>query len=94
VAALFVLALIQVKYELDLWPYDKRYFKGLLATITTVTIILLVRLIPMPIFFFVALIFLFSIITFAGILILLGLDGEDIELVRLVQLRVHQVLIG
>ena len=94
VAGLFVLALIQVKYELDLWPYDKRYFKGLLATITTVTIILLVRLIPMPIFFFVALIFLFSIITFAGILILLGLDGEDIELVRLVQLRVHQVLIG
>ena len=85
---LYLLGLLQAKSILEIWPYDKRYVKGLIAAVLTIGALLLLRTLKIPsptlnLFLTVAL----SIGVSGAALLLLGLDTEDLQFIRLV--RVH-----
>lgn len=89
VGGLFFLALFQVKRSLGIWPYDIRYFKGFLAGGLIIGVLLLVRILLMipqnPYHLF--LVCLMSYIIFGSTLIVLGLDNEDLQFLRLLRGR-------
>ena len=83
IAGLFLSGLFVVRYSLGLWPYDRRYFKGLLATALTTGVLLLLRSANFSqsisgLSLFSAI----SIATFGATLYLLGLDPEDHVLIN------------
>lgn len=78
VALLSLVGLFQVKRLLDLWPYDRRYLKGLLATGVAIVGLTLVRLVlPGTTLFDLFVISAAAGILFFGALLLVGLDDED-----------------
>lgn len=86
ISGLFLGGLFQVKRLLGLWPYDYRYLKVLLSTVLTVAALFLLRFTAgvSPVFNLL-LTTTVSGIVFGGTLILLGLDGEDKEFIRLIR---------
>ncbi len=74
--------LIAIKSTLGLWPYDRRYVKGLLATAATVTGLFFIR--PHGISMLVIRLGLRGVIAtviFAAVLLATGLDSEDRQVV-------------
>lgn len=88
VSGLFLLGLFQVKRELGIWPYDRRFIKGMNSTIITILALILLNQFdfPKPA---VSLIFTItvSVGVFAGFLLIFGLDLEDMEFVRSIKTR-------
>jgi O-antigen/teichoic acid export membrane protein len=88
ISGLYLAGLFQVRCSLQLWPYDSRYLKGLLATALAVAALFLLRLAPID---SAALTLLLTVTVsgsvFGGTLLLLGLDAEDQEFIRLIQTR-------
>ena len=86
ITGLFLAGIWQSRQRLGIWPYDKRYLKGLAATGATLVGLLLWRQwIQLPEIPYLILMFIFSGCLFLSILLLLGLDDEDDALVALFQ---------
>jgi O-antigen/teichoic acid export membrane protein len=91
VVGLFSLGLYQVKRLLGIWPYDRRYFKGVLATALAVGALFLLRAFeldsPALSLFLTATV---STGVFVAALILSGLDAEDREFIGLIRSRLRK----
>jgi O-antigen/teichoic acid export membrane protein len=90
-STLNIIGLLQTKNYLHLWPYDRRYIKGLLAFL----VVFIVMNMP-PIhgltstlggLIFVSMI---SVSLFFIVLYLMKFDSEDRELIKLIQTRIFQ----
>jgi O-antigen/teichoic acid export membrane protein len=87
-SGLYLTGLFTVRRLLGLWPYDRRYLKGLWATILAAAALLALRFaaVGSP-----ALTLLLTVAVssgaFGGTLLLLGLDAEDQEFIRLIHAR-------
>ena len=86
---LCAICLIMARSSLKIWPYDRRYAKGLLATAVASVALVLLRLLPVssPDLFLLATIFASGSV-FCITLIGLGLDAEDKEFLHLIVSRV------
>jgi O-antigen/teichoic acid export membrane protein len=88
VSGLFIAAIIFAKVALGMRPYDRRYLKGLAATLVTTAALLLVRNVgvsPAPLKALITLVVASGV--FAGTLWLAGLDAEDREFMQLLVAR-------
>jgi O-antigen/teichoic acid export membrane protein len=92
IGAMFVIGLIQVKRSLGIWPYDRRYLKGLVAAASSVAIWVLLRttVTGSP--------FLNLLLSgaaygavYPAVLLLQGLDAEDIEFLRSIGARLRRL---
>ena len=90
VSSIFLFGLLAVRRKLGLWPYDRRYRKGLLAAALTIgALVVLQQLLIDSAFLQLLATGLVSVGVFGSTLILLGLDQEDKEFVRLLRRRLH-----
>ena len=85
IALLSVASIFMARRFLNLWPYDGRYWKGVLATGVASAGLLLLRLLPFtsPGLLLTAAVFVSGCL-FSGVLLGLGLDPEDKEFIRLI----------
>lgn len=87
-SVLFFWGLFQVKRRLGIWPYDRRYLKGLLATALTAMALLLLRWADIDFAVLnVALGLVIAHAVFVLTLVVLGLDTEDKEIAQSVWAR-------
>jgi len=77
-------ALFQVRSLMNLWPYDRRLWKGALsAGISAGMILLLLRLVPMQSFLQITVAAVVAVGVFLLSLWVLKLDQEDVRVLRL-----------
>ena len=89
VGGMFLIGLFQVKRLLGIWPYDRRYLKGLSATVLVVCALVLLRPVLAGIGALgLILMFVASGGLFVIMLLLMGLDDEDRDFLRLLRARV------
>lgn len=88
IAGMFTCAIFVGKRELNLLPYDRRYWKGLVAAAMAVGALLLLRQINIssPLLN-VAAVCTVATTVFAAVLLLGGLDEEDWDFIKLVRKR-------
>lgn len=92
IAGVYILGLFEVRRTLDLWPYDRRYLKGLLSGIITFGLLwLLVQTVSIGNMVSILLVSAVSAGSFFGLLYLLGFDTEDREILTLVWRRVRNL---
>ena len=77
VGGLFAIALLIVYRIHNIWPYDRRYVKGILAAVVTAGLLLVIRLLHLPSTANLLLTTAVAAAGFFGILLGLGLDPED-----------------
>ena len=94
IGGLYIAGLTQVKLILGLWPYDRRYLKGLFATgVALASLILEDWIIKFSGATFLTIIYsITSLVVFWITLILLGLDSEDREFIRILSTRIRNLL--
>ena len=91
ITLLYVGGLIRMYFTLRLWPYDRRYLKGLVATAATIVSLFALRLLPLnSAFVELILTAIVSIGVFFGMLLLQGLDQEDRQFIALFQSRLRR----
>ncbi len=83
VGLMFVIALIQAKRELSVWPYDRRFLKGLYgASVATLALVIL-SLLPTEYALLEAALFVVTALTvFFATLLVVGLDEEDGDVIK------------
>lgn len=80
---LYIFALIWGKYKLGFWPFDRRYVKGLIATISAIIAVVAIKLIGINNDILGIVIQAFTaVIVFIIVLLFLKLDPEDIGFLR------------
>jgi len=86
--SLMIGGLWQVKTCLKMWPYDRRYLKGIIAAAASTLVLILWRAVlsPAPILSLITTAVLGSVV-FIGILMMLGLDREDVEVIQKIRNR-------
>lgn len=92
ISCLFLAGLSAVKGILHIWPYDRRYLKGLLATLSAALSLFLLSLVHMPspeLKLFLT--FTSSVCVFWGSFLLIGLDPEDREIIQSIQARLSRL---
>ena len=91
ITSVFLLGLFQVKRKLNLWPYDRRYLKGLVATLITIVSLMLFSLlnISSPAFTIIGLGSL-AISVFGISLLFLRLDPKDKLLILAIRERLNK----
>ena len=91
-SGMYVVGLIQVRHTLALWPYDRRYLKGLIAGLASLAALnwMIQLQFGHPLLALVALTTV-SIVIFGVVLLALGLDAEDREFIVLIRSRLSQV---
>lgn len=77
VGGLFALGLLIVYHIHRIWPYDRRYLKGVAAAAVTAVVLFLIRLIGLPPFPNLLITSLAAVATFFALLVKLGLEPED-----------------
>jgi O-antigen/teichoic acid export membrane protein len=83
-SALFLVGVIQVRKLLKLWPYDRRYLKGLVGGSASIIALLIVRnYLPVQSIVLLCLTAGISVCVFLAVVWALGLDLEDREFIRL-----------
>ncbi len=83
---LSIVGLALVRSDLGFWPYDKRYYKILIASLISAGAAFVTRvLLPDDPFLLVALIFVIAIGAFYLVLLALGFDAEDLMAFRLIK---------
>jgi O-antigen/teichoic acid export membrane protein len=88
VSLLFFTGLFRVKHKLNMWPYDWRYIKGLVAIVFVALVLSMMNfLLIKPIALFVFLEASVAYIVFMLTLFMLGLDSEDKEFLNVVRNR-------
>ncbi len=91
ISTLYMSSLFAVKRLVDLWPYDARYKKGLLAAALTAMALALVQLVSIENIWVSLIVNAFvATLVFVGLLWLLGLDAEDREFLALLLKRVRR----
>ncbi len=89
-----LIRLVQVKKTLGIFPYDKRYIKGLIGSGFSVVVLFITK----PLFaefnylLSILLVSLLTITITASVLVILKLDKEDKIILRAVRLRINKVL--
>lgn len=87
-AALFVSGLFLVRRKLGLWPYDRRFLKGLVAAAAAAAALQAIAVAgPSDPALRLAASTLASAAVFAGVLLLLGLDAEDRQFLQWIRAR-------
>ncbi|WP_457651199.1 flippase [Rhodocaloribacter sp.] len=82
---LFISGLLWIRVSLNIWPYDRRYGKGLVGAILTLGALLLVRSLHMEwAFLNLAVMTVMAVLVFGGALLMFGLADEDKEVISLV----------
>ena len=89
IGGLFIASLLLVKRILGLWPYDRRYLKGIAATAGAMLLLFSVRLLSLSPLANVVVNAIVAAGAFFGLLILLGLDPEDRAFIELIRKRVR-----
>jgi O-antigen/teichoic acid export membrane protein len=87
VGGLFIIGLIIVRQILHIWPYDRRYYKGLVAGLIPTVFLFGIRafnLDPLPNLLLSGLV---SGFTFIAVLVRLGLEPEDREFIGIISKR-------
>lgn len=90
VGGLFLIGLLIVRMVLRIWPYDRRYFKGLGAALAAFILLMgvnVLNLSPLPNLLLTS---ITALITFFGVLLVLGLDDEDREFLGFITKRIGQ----
>ncbi len=73
--------LILIKSHLGIWPYDRRYYKGVIASIVTIIVLILIEGLYIVNYQISLIVFLLiSLSVFFGVMMLLGLDKEEKEI--------------
>jgi len=89
VSGLYLTGLTQVRRSLRIWPYDHRYFKGMMATVVAALALFGLRstgIGSIPQLNLLANLVIAGV-TFGATLLFLGVDDEDQVLFQLVQTR-------
>lgn len=89
VGGLFALGLVVVNHIHHLWPYDRRYLKGVLAAAITAVLLAGVSLLKLESALNLLVMMLVAVGSFYGLLLLLGLDTEDRAFVESILQRVE-----
>jgi len=89
VGGLFALGLVVVHRIHHIWPYDRRYLKGVLAAAVTAALLVGVRLLQLESTLNLLVTTLVAGVGFYGLLLLLGLDTEDRTFVESILRRVR-----
>lgn len=89
VGGLFALGLVVVHRIHHIWPYDRRYLKGVLAAAVTAALLVGVRLLQLESTLNLLVTTLVAAVGFYGLLLLLGLDTEDRTFVESILRRVR-----
>ncbi|MGB6641764.1 MAG: polysaccharide biosynthesis C-terminal domain-containing protein, partial [Thermoanaerobaculia bacterium] len=86
IVGLFGSALLLVRRWENLWPWDRRYVKGLVAALVTAGALVLTDRLPIgsPVLHLLALCVV-AVVVFAGVLRVMGPDPEDREVMQLVR---------
>lgn len=80
---MFGTGILQVKHYLHIWPYDRRYWKGLLAAAGSTLVVAGLSMVSFPTpFLKLFLISSGSLTVFILIILLLKLDAEDLDILR------------
>jgi len=88
ISGFFLAVLFYVRKSLGIWPYDRRYLKGLIAASAALFALLSLRGIDvMSPLYRVILMLIVSLGVFGTTLLLLGLDAEDREFVGMLRKR-------
>ena len=83
---LLIPGLAYVRHSLKLWPYDRRYWKGgIAALVTLIPLLVMSGILVAPGLVLILLVAVLAAGTFASSLLLLGLESEDRELLRIIQ---------
>jgi O-antigen/teichoic acid export membrane protein len=82
---LYIVALLWVKRKLDLWPYDRRYIKGLIAGIASALVVIIIKTLFSEINQWNIIIQGFgAIIIFISVLYFLKFDQEDSKFIQVI----------
>lgn len=85
---MFGIGIFQVKHSLHIWPYDRRYAKGLIAAAGSALVVSGLSRLSMPSSLLALVLVSFSALTvFILLLLLLKLDAEDRDVLRAVSLK-------
>jgi O-antigen/teichoic acid export membrane protein len=88
VSGLFIIGLLQVKREHGLWPYDRRFVKGIVSALITVLALILLKIVDIPSMGInLIMTIVLSVGVFGVLLWRLGLDREDEEFIGLIRRR-------
>jgi O-antigen/teichoic acid export membrane protein len=92
VSALYLAGLVQVRLILNLWPYDRRFLKGILAAVAATIVLLGVQRFAgsYPPIWNVLVCVILSFGVFGGVLLLVGLDDEDQEFGAILKNRLNK----
>jgi O-antigen/teichoic acid export membrane protein len=86
--------LLKVRFSLSLWPYDRRYLKGGVAATASLVVSLILKQILHPGTLSLILLSFSAVGMFILVLYLLGLDQEDVTMLRLIWKRVNSAFHG
>lgn len=91
---LFIWGTLDLRKLLGLWPFDRRYIKGVVAMGVTISGLLILRMIGInSLILNLSLAAFLSLILFGGILLLFGLDTEDVIFINLIKSRLSALKI-
>jgi O-antigen/teichoic acid export membrane protein len=91
-SSLFIIGVFQVRTVLKIWPYDRRYLKGLAAAGLAMIILLIYRaFLPVRSLPEVILATLLTGLVFLAAVLAFGLDREDRDIARLARDRVQRI---
>jgi O-antigen/teichoic acid export membrane protein len=92
ISILYLVGLIEVRRVLKLWPYDRRYLKGLFASVLAAVIVILFRGLVSHLSESTMAVtaLLVSGTTFASVLLMVGFDDEDREFIGIIWRRLSR----
>jgi len=89
VGGLFLIGLLFVKRIVGIWPYDRRYFKGVAAASASTILLAIIHAFDLPALPKLLLMATTASVSFFLALYFLGLDDEDFELLSLATNRIR-----
>lgn len=92
ISSLYLVGLFIIKIRIKIWPYERRFLKGIIAALSTSIVLYLIKSLHLPVFLSLTASSLFAILTFGGALFLLKPDKEDAWVIEKVQQRIGQSL--
>jgi hypothetical protein len=90
ISCLYLAGLLQVKILLNVWPYDRRYIKGVIsALVASLSLYVINRFLNFYSPLTVLIVnMIASVVGFSLTMLLLGLDDEDREFIRILKYRI------
>lgn len=89
VSAMFLAGLFIVRNRLGIWPYDRRFLKGIISfALTTAVIFAINYFFGLSSLIYLVVLTIVSYGVFFAIIFLMGLDSEDLELIQMFKEKV------